>query len=93
MKKFTDKEIQKIADKIGKDFASDEREVSALHDLRNDYIFMETTDSYTAKRWLQWLNGFDDVIHDEKADSLKLKVPTKYCRKIDYVLAGKYRKK
>lgn len=75
---------------VGKEFKSDERETSILFDHKDDVVHLETTDSFTAKRWLSIIDE-PGVKYDERADSFKIVVPKEYCRNPELVLKAKHR--
>ena len=81
---------QKI-NKISRGFKADERETSILFDHLEDIVYLETTEPFTARRWLK-LVGQPGVKYDERADSFKIQVPKEYCRNPELILMAKYRR-
>ena len=77
---------------IGRIFNAEERETSILFDHSGDRVFLETTEPYTARRWYQTFKDDPKVRFDNGADSLKMEVPTDYCRKPELIIKSKHRK-
>ena len=80
---------EKIAH-IAKAFNADERETSILFDHKDDVVHLETTEPFTARRWLNLIEQ-PGVQFDKRSDSFKIRVPSKYCRKPELILMAKYR--
>ena len=75
---------------ISRSFNADERETSILFDHKDDVVHLETTEPFTARRWLKLIDQHG-VKYDHRADSFKLMVPSKYCRKPELIIMSKYR--
>ena len=84
--------IKKILTGLSKGFRSDERETSILVDYYQGVVYLETTEPFTARKWFEILKDDPKALFDVHADSLKIRVPIKYCRKPEFFLKPKYRK-
>lgn len=83
--------IKKIIAAMGTSFASNERETSILFDHGSDVVYLETTEPYTARRWYTMFSKDKNVKFDDRADSLKITIPTDYCRKPELMVKSKHR--
>ena len=83
--------IESIIKRLSTEFNSDERETSILYDHADDIVHLETSHTYTARRWWELFKDDDNVIFDERADTLKMTVPKEYCRKPELVIKHTYR--
>lgn len=83
--------IKNIIERLSTDFNSDERETSILYDHAADIVHLETSHTFTARRWWNLFKDDDSVIFDERADTLKMTVPKEYCRKPELVIKHTYR--
>ncbi len=86
------KQINKTIENISKDWNADERETSILFDHHSDLVYLETTEPFTARRWVAMFEGDPNVKFDRRSDSLKIQVPAAYCRKPDLIIKATHRK-
>ena len=87
------KKVEKIIKSLSTDFLATERETSILYDHCDNVAHLETSHTYTARRWYELFKNDENVIFDERADTLKMTVPAEYCRKPELVIMAKYRRK
>ena len=83
--------IESIIKRLSTDFNSDERETSILYDHADNIVHLETSHTFTARRWWELFKGDSNVIFDDRSDTLKLTVPKEYCRKPELVIKHTYR--
>lgn len=85
------KRIEKIISSLSTDFSSEERETSILYEHDTKLVYLETSHTYTARRWWNLFKNDTNVKFDEKADTLKMTVPWDYCRKPELMIKPKHR--
>ena len=85
------KKIETIIERLSTDFLATERETSILYDHADDIVHLETSHTYTARRWWELFKDDDNVIFDDRADTLKMTVPKHYCRKPELVIKHTHR--
>lgn len=85
------KQFDKLINNLGKDFSTEERETSILYDLFERVVHLETTHTFTARRWYKLFDGDPNVIFDERSDTFKITVPIDYCRPPELVVKAKHR--
>jgi len=83
--------IESIIKRLSTDFNSDERETGILYDHADDIVHLETSHTFTARRWWDLFKDDSNVIFDDRADTLKMTVPKEYCRKPELVIKHTHR--
>lgn len=86
------KPIPDIIKSLSTGWRPEERETSILFDHYNDTAYLETSNTFIARRWVDLLKDDPNVCFDGYADTLKIRVPLDYCRKPELILKPKHRK-
>lgn len=79
--------------RISEEFDGTERETSILYDHYDKKVHLETTHTFTARRWLDLLNDKKGIKICDKTDSLKIEVPMDICRNPELIIKPAHRKK
>ncbi len=79
-------------EKLVSEFNSDERETSILYDHSDKVVLLETSHTYTARRWYSMFKDDPKVEFIQNSSTVRMKVPWDYCRKPELMIKAKYRK-
>lgn len=83
--------IERIVKSLSVGWLPEERETSILFLHDTNEVLLETTHTYTARRWWELFKDDTEVKFDDRADTLKMVVPASYCRKPELIIKPKHR--
>ena len=85
-----DRSINEILDGLT-DFTGEERETVITFDHYESVVYLETTHTFTARRWVDLFAQIPEAEFELHRDSLGVKVPMSICRKPEAIIKHTFR--